>query len=57
MTWTDVEFNGRQAVNVQIAEIVNVRIADKQLADVSYGNMEPQSVPGPYPQPRRPDNE
>ena len=57
MTWTDVEFNGRQAVNVQIAEIVNVRIADKQLADVSYGNMEPQSVPGPYPSPRRPDNE
>ena len=57
MTWTDVEFKQRQIADVQIAEIVNVRIEDRQLVNVSYGNMEPQSVGGPYPQPRRPDNE
>lgn len=56
MSWTDTEFRHRQKVDVQLAQVVDVRLLNVQKVNVGYGNMEQQEIPGPLPMPRKPEN-
>ena len=56
MSWTDVDFRHKQKADVQLAQVVNVRLVNRQLVNVAYGNMEQQTTPGSLPMPRKPEN-